>query len=188
MTSNESQFGHCSNFTTAELQSINLAWSSSGVLTLVVSSVITILLVCARALQSVLQRLVLYLNISTVLSALFLIAPIEHQFQYVGQTQVCSAIALLFNWLVILQVVLSVGIMVHMLFLVHHVSRGNTLPHFLQSKRRRVTLELAFDILSSLITLLYSSVPLYTHNYGLASTWCWITPTTMGWITPTTMD
>ena len=174
MTENESQFGHCSNFTTVELKSINLAWSTSGIITLVVSSFITILLIIGKAYQSVLQRLVLYLNVTTVLSALFLIASIEHQFQYQDQKEVCTGIAFLFNWLVILRVVVSVGIMVHMLFLVYHVARGNALPQFLQSKRRRVFLEMSFDVMSTLLTLLYSSAPFYTHNYGLAGTWCWI--------------
>ena len=169
-----SQFCNCSNITMSQMRSINLIWIVSGFLTLAVSTVITILLLVRKIYKTVLQRLVLYLNICTTLSVLFIVASLEHQFKYPGQVKVCSAIGFLYNWLIILRAVVSVGIKIHMLHLVYKVAKGNTSLMFLKLKHRKVILELAFIILSPVLTLLFSSEPLFTQNYGLAGMWCWI--------------
>lgn len=67
--------------------------------------------------------------------------------------------------------------MIYLFFLVRYVqyvAKGNTVPQFLQSKRRRVCLEGSYVALSIVITFAYASIPYFTHNYGLAGAWCWI--------------
>ena len=88
---NHSQFSNsCSNFTTDELVSLNLAFSCSGAVCCFVSSVITLLLLISKSYHSVLQRLLLYLMVATALSELFLAASIEHHFPYSEQDKVCT--------------------------------------------------------------------------------------------------
>ena len=112
--------------------------------------------------------------VSTAVRELFLAASIEHHFQYSGQETVCTWIAFIYNWTGIVLFVFTVGIMIYLFFLVQYVAKGNTVPIFLQSKCRRVTLEGSYIVLSLTITFAYASVPYFTHNYGLAGAWCWI--------------
>lgn len=172
-----SQFTNCSNnLTLKELKSINLAFSISGATCCVISSVITLLLVVSKSYYTVLQRLLLYLMVATALSELLLTASVEHQFKYDReiQGQVCTGIAFIFNWALFVRIVFTVGIMIYMFFMVRYLAKGNTVPRFLHSRCRKVVLEVAYVVLSPTLTLVYSSGPLFTENYGLAGAWCWI--------------
>ena len=167
-------FSNCSNLTTKDLVSINLAFSGSGAACCFVSSLIFVLLLISKAYHSVLQRLFLYLMVATAVRELFLAASVEHHFQYSGQEKVCTWIAFIYNWTGIVVFVFTVGIMIYLFFLVRYLAKGNTVPQFLQSKCRRVSLESSYIVLSMLLTLAYASVPYFTNNYGLAGAWCWI--------------
>ena len=171
-----SQFGNCSGFELNEMVSLNLAFSVSGAVCCLISCVITLLLLISKSYHTVLQRLLLYLMIATTLAELFTAASIEHHFKYASQLQekVCTGVGFLFNWTIFLRIMFIVGIMFYLFCLVRYQAKGNTVPHFLQSKHRRVSLELAYLILSPVLTFIYSLVPLITDNYGLAGAWCWI--------------
>ena len=167
-------FSNCSNLTTQDLISINLAFSGTGAASCLISSLIVLLLLISKAYHSVLQRLFLYLMVATAVRELFLAASFEHHFEYPGQETVCTWIAFIYNWTGIVLFVFTVGIMIYLFFLVQYVAKGNTIPQFLQSKCRRVTLEASYIVLSTVITFAYASIPYFTHNYGLAGAWCWI--------------
>lgn len=171
---NGTQFSNCSHFSTEELKSVNLAFSVSGAVCFFISSGITLVLFISKSYHSVLQRLLLYLMIATALNELFLAASIEHHFVYKGQQMVCSWIGFVFNWTIFLRIVFTIGIMVYLFVLVSYLAKGNTIPHFLQSRHRRVLMEVAYVIFTPVFTLAYASVPMFTHNYGLAGAWCWV--------------
>ena len=175
----DSQFSltqNCSNLTTEELISINLVFSISGAACCFVSLVITLLLLFCNACDTLLKRQFLYLMAATTLRELFLSASIEHHFQYSGQETVCIWIAYLYNWTGIVLSVYTIGMMVYLFYLVHCLAKGNTVspPRFLQSKRYRIVMEIAYVLLPLLLSFAYASVPYFNHNYGLASAWCWI--------------
>ena len=167
-------FSNCSNLTTEDLVIINLAFSGTGAASCFISSLIVLLLLISKSYHSVLQRLFLYLMVTTSVRELFLAASIEHHFEYSGQETVCTWIAFIYNWTGIVLFVFTVGIMIYLFFLVRYVAKGNTVPQFLQSKHRRVCLEGSYVALSIVITFAYASIPYFTHNYGLAGAWCWI--------------
>lgn len=112
--------------------------------------------------------------IATAVREMFLAASLEHQFQYQGQETVCTWIAYLYNWTGILRFVYTVGVMVYLSILVWYLAKGNTMPQFLHSKFRRVSLEVLYVVLSLALTFVYASGPYFTGNYGLAGPWCWI--------------
>ncbi len=80
-------------------------------------------------------------------------------------------IGFIWNWTRILVFVFTVGIK---FFYVYHIAKGTPVPRFLQSRCRRVFLEILFVGLSTVVTLGYAGVPFITNNYGLAGAWCWI--------------
>ena len=169
-----SQFGNCSNLTTDELITLNLAWSATGAGCCLISCVITLLLLISKSYHTVLQRLFLYLMIATVPSEFFLAASIEHHFKYAGQAEVCTWIAFIFNSVVIVRTVFTIGIMVYLFILVWYLAKGNTAPQVFRSKCRRVSAEVVYVVISPVLTFVYASVPLITGDYGLAGAWCWI--------------
>ena len=81
-----------------------------------------------------LQRLFLYVMLTTTVRELLLTASIEHQFKYKGQEQVCSWIAFFYNSSGIMNLVHTVGIMIYLFFFVRYVAKGETTPSLLQTK------------------------------------------------------
>ena len=172
---NTSQFfSNCSNLSIKDTATINLALCVTGGVCCCVSIFITLLLVICRAYRSVLQRLFLYVMLTTTVRELLLTASIEHQFKYKGQEQVCSWIAYFYNSSGIMNLVHTVGIMIYLFFFVRYVAKGETTPSLLQTKCRRMVAEILYMLLSFLFSLGYATVPLFTDNYGLAGFWCWI--------------
>lgn len=159
-----SQFINYSNLTTDELISINLSFSVTGGVCCFLSSAVTLLLLISRSHNSVLQHLFLYLMGATALRELSIAASVEHHFKYPGQDNVCTWVAFFYNWTGIVLFVFTVGIMIYLFFFVKYLAKGNTVPQFLQSRYRRVSLEILYVIY----------VPYFTNNYGLVGAWCWI--------------
>ena len=171
---NDSQFSNCSRLTTDELIFLNLSRGVTGAACCFISCVIILLLLICKTYQSVLQRLFFYLMVGTAVRELFFAASIEHQFQYSGQDKVCTWIGFIYNWTGILVFVFTMGIVGHLFFLVRFLAKGNTVPRFLQSRCRRVSLECSYVTLPLILTFAYASMPYFTDNYGLAGAWCWI--------------
>ena len=172
---NTSQFfSNCSDLSIKDIATINLAFCVTGGVCCCIAIFITLLLVICRAYKSVLQRLFLYVMVATIVRELFLAASIEHHFKYDGQEQVCIWIAFFYDWGGIIKFVHMVGIMTYLFFLVRYVAKGETAPRLLQTKFRRVVAEVLYILVSTVISLGYATVPLFTHKYGLAGSWCWI--------------
>lgn len=165
---------NCSNLTGDELISINYSFSGTGAACCLVSSITILLLLMCKAYRSVLQRMFLYLMVTIALREFFIAASFEHQFEYRGQDKVCKWIGFMNSWTGILFFVFILGILFYLLFFVRSVTKGNTVPRFLQSKRRRASLEASYVVFSSILTFIYALVPYFTENYGLVGAWCWI--------------
>ena len=169
-----SQFINCSNLTTEELISINLSFSLTGSVCCFISSVVVLLLLISKAYHSVLQRLFFYLMVATAIRELSIAALVEHHFKYQGQDEVCTWVALFYNWTGIVLFAFTVGIMTYLFLLVKYLAKGNTVPPFLQSRCRKVLLESSYVVLSLVLTFAYAMIPYFTNNYGLVGAWCWI--------------
>ena len=172
---NTSQFiSNCSDLSIKDIAAINLAYSITAGACGFVSILIFIMLIIYSAYKSVLQRLFLYVMMTTILRELSLAASIEHQFKYKGQEQVCTLIAYVHTWAGIIKFVHTVGIMIYLFFLVRYVAKGEKSPRLLQTKSRRVVAEILYVLLSFFVSLGYATVPLFTDSYGLAGSLCWI--------------
>ena len=145
-------FSNCSNLTTDDLITINLSFSGTGAVCCFVSLIVILFLLISKAYKSVLQRLFLYLMVATAIRELFLGASIEHHFKYPGQERVCTWIAFIYNWTGIVLFVFTVGIMIYLFFLVRYLAKGNTVPRFLQSRCRRILLEISYIVIPLVLT------------------------------------
>ena len=169
-----SQFSNCS---TVDLNTVNLVFSTTGIICCVISAVIIVLIVLYKAYYTVLQRLFLYLMVSILLRELFIGASLEHHFKYDMETQdkVCTAIGFIWNWTGILVFIFTVGTKVHLFVYVKRSIRERTYtdPVCVQTRCGKVIPEI---VLSNfvLLSLCYAFVPFFTKNYGLAGPWCWI--------------
>ena len=92
-----------------------------------ISSVIVLVLIICKAYQSVLQRLFFYLMVATATRELFLVASIEHHFEYTRQDKVCTWIAFIYNWTGIVVFVHTVGIMMYLFLFVRYLAKGTLL-------------------------------------------------------------
>ena len=165
---------HCSSFTSDQLLSLNLCHGLNAAVCCLFSCVIILLLLISKSYRTVLQRMLLYLMIATVLSELTLAATIEHQYYYPQQDEVCFWVGYLSNWAAMLNAVFTIGVMIYLFFLVWYLAKGNTVPHFSQSRCQRVALEVAYLVLSPALTFVYASGPHFMKQYGLAGALCWI--------------
>lgn len=172
-----SQFSfNCTNLTESDMLSINLAFSVTSIVCVLVSLLIVLILIFYKAFESLLHQLFLYLMVTTTLREVFLAASIEHQFQYKGQDEFCTWIAFGFNWFWTIIYIFTVGIITYLLYLVFCVARGKApvLPNFLQSKHQKIILECSYVFLPTMFSFVYAWIPYINNNYGLAGSWCWI--------------
>ena len=126
---------------------MNLAATTSGMISFVITTLILLLLLFFKDCRSVLQRLFFYLMVATNVNELGRSISIEHHFQYKGQEKVCLWIGFFYNWTGIIVFVFTVGIMIYLLCFINCLAKGNTIPRFLQPNCRRVALECMYVIL-----------------------------------------
>ena len=164
----------CSNLTERDLLSLNLAFSTTGLVSYLISTLILLLLLFYKAYHSVLQRLFLYLMVATNARELGVSASLEHYFHYKGQKEVCTWVAFFYNWAGMIVFVFTLGILIYLLCFVYRLAKGNTVPKILQSRCRRIALECIYVILPLMVSFVYAWMPYINHNYGVAGAWCWI--------------
>ena len=174
MSDASSQFGNCSNFTKEELATVTLTFGVNGGVCCFLACLLTLLLLINKSYHTVLQRLLLYLLVATILNELFITASVEHYFEYSVQEKVCTWIGFLSTWAMLLRSIFTAGIMIYLCFLVWFLTKESTVTRFLRSKCCRVSLEIVYLTLSPSLTLAYALGPYFTNNYGLSGAWCWI--------------
>ena len=138
---------NCSNLTERDLLSLNMAVTTAGLVSYLISTLILLLLLFYKAYRSVLQRLFLYLMVATNARELGVSASFEHHFHYKGQKEVCTWVALFYNWAGMMIFVFTLGILIYLLCFVYHLAKGNTIPKFLQPRCRRKALECVYTLL-----------------------------------------
>ena len=140
-----------------------MAVTTAGLVSYLISTLILLLLLFYKAYRSVLQRLFVYLMVATNARELGVSASFEHHFHYKGQKEVCTWVALFYNWAGMMIFVLTLGILIYLLCFVYRL--------FLQPRCRRKALECVYVILSLMVSFVYAWMPYIDHNYGVYS-WC----------------
>ena len=176
---------NCSNTSTDQQVSINLTVTSIAAACSVVLFVITVMLLVCKQSNTLLKRLFLYVMIAATLRELFLAASIEEHFKYKENVQeiVCSWIAYFYDMTGFTLGVFTVGLIIYLFRLVRCLTKGKatSTPNFLQSKYRKITLEIVYVILPFVIAFVYAIIPWIKHYYGKQSNaWCWIKLTNKG--------
>lgn len=167
---------NCTNFSGEQLQILNLARSLSGIFCLVIVSLILLLLVFYKAYKTTLQRLFLYITMTTVLEEVAFTLAIEHQFYYPGQGHICVFLGFLLEYTVSITNYLILCKIFFLLYVVCSNLRGNPLKSKNVGKRWWffILFEVMCILFSVLFPLTYLYVPFLHRTYNLAGGWCWI--------------
>ena len=128
---------------------INLSYGVSGAVCGLISCVITLLLTITQSYHTVLQRLLLYLMIATTFNELVALGHIEKH-------EVETEVKLILLWANTLRASVTSGVMLYLFFLVSHLVNDETLPQFLQSKCQRVSIEVAYVVITPALSLAYA--------------------------------
>ena len=124
---------------------------------------------------SVLQRLFLYLTVSTMVLMVALSLNIEHYFRYKHQERVCIVVGLFQQYTGSVQLLFILGIT---LFLFCKLCGffSSRLSSIVTTKKSKYCLEISFCLISIMLPWLFIWVP-FLHSdgmYGSSGPWCWI--------------
>ena len=134
MSDASSQFGNCSNFTKDELATVTLTFGVNGGVCCFLACLLTLLLLINKSYHTVLQRLLLYLLVTTILNELFITASAEHYFEYSVQEKVCTWIGFLSTWAILLRRIFTAGIMIYLCFRVLFLTKESKVTRFFAVK------------------------------------------------------
>lgn len=170
----DNQF-HCGGLNQTQLKMISLLMAIGGGLGTVVTTVILVGLILAKAYKTVLQRFFIWTVISVFIHLLVHSSSIEEYFSYNSalQDKVCSALGFVHNLIGWCEYVFYTDMIVYLLLIVHIQIRGSAYG-FTQEKWVRVTLECCVVLGSVLIPLSIVWVPYYQHYYGYTYGFCWL--------------
>ena len=138
-------FPNCSNLLTDEhIQHIHLSVSIASAVCLVVITFILLLLIFYKAYTSTLQRLFLYLTITTVIQEACMTMDFEHQFQYSEQETFCKCIIFVSEWTNAMAYDFTLGIIVYLLYKLYKKIKKVPFSGLLRSKCFCVSMECLF--------------------------------------------
>lgn len=167
---------NCTNFTGGQLRILNLARSLSGMICFIIVMLLLLLLIFYKAYKTTLQRLFLYITITTILEEIAFSLAIEHQFYYANQDKMCMFFGFLLELTVSITNYLILCKIFFLLYVVCSNLYGNPLKSTNPMKKKGlfVFLEVFCVLFSILFPITYLFVPFIHGTYNLAGGWCWI--------------
>ena len=172
-------FANCTTLTDQNVRDLALARGITGLLCFVLcvlTLIIELVLACwVRDLRTILNRLFIYLTISTVAYLFVLSLHIEHYFQYPHQHNFCIAVGFLDQYTGSVQLCFTLGVAVYLFYKTFSRCQGRIkLPPCMEKRYCNYWLELLFVVLSFLIPLGFDWIPFALVPYGQTGPWCWI--------------
>ena len=166
---------NCTNFTSQQLKSFNLAMGITGTVCLLMSFVILVLLLCLfKAYKSTMQRLVLYNAVLTILYQLGNVLQLEHQFSYRGQDIVCAILGGFYMYIANVTFTFAAVIITYLLYLVLKLFITGSLS---QSKWNSYYVESVCIAVAFTLPLTFLWTPFLHNGFGLGVFYCWIKDT-----------
>ena len=162
---------NCTELNVTQLKSINMTQSLTAFACLIIVTVILLQICLFKAYRTVFQRMFLYLIVSAWILEAQISVRIEHQFYYEGQHHMCKMYGFLTQWSVISMFLFSLGIIIHLLYLVFSQIKGKS-PTSISQKSK--TLELFYIVAVCIVPGTYLWIPFIHDNYGLAGAFCWM--------------
>ena len=148
---------------------IRLTGSIASAVCLVVITSILLLLIFHKAYTSTLQRLFLYLVITTVIQeACETVGYNTIYFEYSGHKTFCDMINIVWQWSDTVGYLLTLGIIVFLPYKVYEQIKGDPFPRLSRSKCCRVALECLFIFVVLVLPLTYT----YPWAYCELGQWC----------------
>ena len=151
---------------------LNLVWGSSGILTFILSSGILMIIVFYKAHKTVLQRMLLYLTVFTMLYlavASFSLQLQPNFFRHTGE-KVCRFTGYIQSSVYICTLIISLEISVYLLYVMHCQLRGKKLP--VLKRPHKVGLEFACLLIAVIMPL--SLLATNYKDFGVSGVICWI--------------
>lgn len=171
----------CDNETAEQHRDLAIARAATSLTCFVLGLPIAILVCSRRLLKTPLQRLYLYVLLSTQAHLLILGAGADRIFaDYSVHDAPCRVLGFLTQWASITELFFTFSIIVylHGAILHHHVSRKlpfcRGLIDGVDGPRTRLAAETSFVALSVLAPPAIDWLPFRDHAYGLSGAWCWI--------------
>ena len=151
-------------FNLTQLNSVHLTGSIVSTLSLAVITLILLLLIFYKTYNSTLQRLLLYLTITTVIQKVWVTAGYTTQFEYSGHETFCDMINIVWQWSTTVGYLLTLAMIVYLPYKIYQQFKGDPFPRLSRSKCCHVALECLFIFIVSLFPLTYV-LPLAHCNY-----------------------
>ena len=164
---------NCTELNVTQLKNINMTRSTTAFACLIIVTVILLQICLFKAYKTVFQRMFLYLIVSAWILEAQISACIEHQFDYKGQHDLCKVYGFLLQWSVVSTSTFSIGIIIHLLYLVFSQIKGKS-PTSRSQKLIYKTLELFYIVAVCIVPVTYLWIPFIHDNYGLAGSFCWM--------------
>ena len=159
-------FANCSNITEANIRAMNWIRVSIAASGFIIVTTIFIIVMVRREFKTVIERLFIYLLISTLMRQASLVSMVEHQFKHQAMDEVCSFLGAMDLYTSFLVMFFSASSVVYLL------SRAVQYKPFYQ--RSRVYVEITLVFLALVLPLLLSHGLIFTNLYGLSVAWCWL--------------
>ncbi len=121
-----------------------------------------------------LQRLFIYLVLATVLQEALIAVSFEHQFQYSGQDELCTAYGFIIQWSGVVMFNFALGIMLYLLCLVCAQLRAVPFTPITKSNKAKKIVEGIYVVFILTFPLTYLWIPFLHNNYGLSGASCWM--------------
>jgi len=156
-----------------------LVRGTAGIITFVANVLALLLIIFYRAVDTTLQRLFLYLAISS-LGGFSL--GLEHVRYYHSknsqEAKLCSAVAFIVQYTEWVELLLTLGMTSYLLGGISHMTRRGSYQELVEGHRHsnhaQKCLEGGFVTFCVIFPAMFNWVPFIHHKYGEAGPWCWI--------------
>lgn len=165
---------NCTDLNVTELKAVNTARSIAGATCTILTILILLHILCTKAFTSILQRLFLYLVLATIFQEALIAISFEHQFQYPGQNEFCTAYGFVIQWSGVVMFNFALGVMLHVLYLVYVQLRSDPFARLSRSPTGKKVAEIVYVLFVLIFPLTYLWIPFLHGNYGLSGASCWM--------------
>ena len=163
------KFANCSNITETNIRAMNWIRVSIAASGFMIVTTIFIIVMVRREFKTVIERLFIYLLISTLMRQASLASMVEHQFKHQAMDEVCSLLGAMDLYTAFLVMFFAASSVVYLL--------GRAVqykPFYQRSRDFTAYFEITFVFLAFVLPLLLSLGLIFTKLFGLSVGWCWV--------------
>ena len=173
---------NCSLFNASQATTLALVRGGAGIATFIANMAALLLIIFYQAVGTVLQRLFLYLTISSLGVSLGFSLEMEHVRYYhkrhKGEGELCRAVGFIVQYTEWVELLITFGITLYLLGSICHKTRRGAYQELAGSSqhlpRCQILLEVFFVTFCVVFPAAINWVPFLDHTYGQAGPWCWI--------------